>query len=60
MHWIVNGSSLVISNIFVIFGRNPIEILILGKEIKYVGGYKYFVEVIGLQYYIRGIINASG
>ncbi len=24
------------------------------------GGYKYFVEVIRLQYYIKGIINASG
>jgi hypothetical protein len=56
----------VINDLFVIFGRNPIEILILGKAIKYANykcwgeGYKYFVEGIGLQYYIKGIINASG
>ncbi len=25
MHWIVNGSSLIINNLFIIFGRNPIK-----------------------------------
>jgi hypothetical protein len=56
----------VINDLFVIFGRNPIENLIFGKAIKYANykcwgeRYKYFVEIIGLQYYIKGIINANG
>ncbi len=36
MHWIINNSLLIISDLFINFGRNPIEILILGKAIKYV------------------------
>ncbi len=36
MHWIVSDSSLVINDLFVIFGENPIEILILNKATRYV------------------------
>jgi hypothetical protein len=36
MHWIISNSSPIISDLFIIFRRNSIEILILSKVIKYV------------------------